>query len=198
MGFSVTGTIIALSILLPSFLLFLLPAQNKPKLNKPNIFFSILENLGRVACLAILVLSYDSFVRVSINTWFALMSLSTVAYYALWIRYILKDSEYDLLIKPLGPLPVPMAVFPTLAFAFAAVWGNSVLLFAAACVFGVGHIINCLDIYAQLKELKNENKMNNKNEKDDKIQETISEDEIDKLIEENLDLLDMDDDKKMN
>lgn len=150
MGFSTTGTIIALSLLLPSLLMLVLPPQNKPKLNKPNILFVIIENIGRVACVAILVLSQPSFQGKGINAWFALMSLSTVMYYVLWIRYILKDSEFYLFIKPLGPIPVPMAVFPALAFAFAGVWMNSILMFSAACVFAVGHVINWLDVRMQV------------------------------------------------
>lgn len=174
MGFSLTGTLIAVSVLLPNFLICFMPPQNVPKLHKPHIAVSIAENIGRIAILVILILSKDSINAVRPNLLFWLMCICTAVYYLLWIRYVVKDCAYAMLFKPLGPLPIPMAVFPILSFAFAAIWINSVLLFACVFVFAVGHIIHSLDTSLQIRTAKTANGLQSeKNKQKAKAKEAL-------------------------
>lgn len=145
MGFSVTGTIIAAAMLLPNLFYLFFPPQNVPQGKRDaGLFFTILERAGEVALIVFLVISHDAFANKGINVWAILMVVCIAVYYGLWLRYFLKGRQSALLTKPLLAFPVPMAVFPVFAFAFAGVWGNSFLLLAAAAAFALGHIPNCL------------------------------------------------------
>lgn len=145
MGFSITGTIIAAVMLLPNIIYIFFPPQNVPAENKDaGRFFTVMEYIGQVALIALLVVSRDSFHGRAFDVWAVLMVICIAVYYGLWLRYFLGGRQASLLYRPLLALPVPMAVFPVFAFAFAGVWGNSLFLLAASAVFALGHIPNSL------------------------------------------------------
>lgn len=143
MGFSITGTIIAAVMLLPNILYLFFPPANVPERKKDaGLFFTILERIGQIALIVLLVVSHDSFDGRAFDVWAILMTVCIAFYYGLWLRYFLRGRQYRLLYRPLFALPVPIAMFPVFAFAFAGVWGNSLLLLAATAVFALGHIPN--------------------------------------------------------
>lgn len=145
MGFSVIGTIIAAAMLLPNVLFLFFPPQNVPQGKRDaGIFFTILERVGEAGLIVLLIVSHDAFAEKAPDIWMALMIACIAVYYGLWLRYLLKGRQAALLTKPLFAFPIPMAVFPVFAFAFASVWGTSFLLLAADAVFALGHIPNCL------------------------------------------------------
>lgn len=145
MGFSVPGTIIAAAMLLPNIFYLFFPPQNVPQGKRDaGLFFTILERIGEIALIVLLIVSHDAFENKAINIWAILMIVCIAVYYVLWLRYFLKGRQSALLTRPLLAFPIPMAVFPVFAFAFASVWGNSFLLLAAAAVFTLGHIPNSL------------------------------------------------------
>ncbi len=142
MGFSIIGAIIGASIILPSILFYaIFPPKNIPSAQvKQSKLFEALERIGQMACLAILLFSRESFVNRGINPALLLMAICIIIYYGLWARYMIMGQEYKLLWQPLIFIPVPMAVFPVLAFSFAALWGQSILLALAAAALAIGHI----------------------------------------------------------
>lgn len=145
MGFSITGTIIAAVMLLPNIIYLFFPPQNVPESKKDaGLFFTVLERVGQIVLIVLLAVSHDSLDGRAFDVWAVLMVVCIAVYYGLWLRYFLKGRQYGMLYRPMLTLPVPMAVFPVFAFAFAGVWGNSLLLLAASVVFALGHIPNSL------------------------------------------------------
>ena len=60
-------------------------------------------------------------------------------YYAAWLRFFLKDRQYELLYSPLRGLPLPMVVSPIAYFLAASVFLSSWFLGAFAVVLAIGH-----------------------------------------------------------
>jgi hypothetical protein len=75
------------------------------------------------------------------------MVLCIIAYYSLWIRYVIKGKDFSLCFKPLGLLPIPMAIFPVFAFGFAALWEKSIYLGLAVIILAIGHFVNSWHTY---------------------------------------------------
>lgn len=158
MGFSVFGTIIAALTMLPSITFFVFfPPVNKPtaQVHEP-LPLVLLERVGQIACLFLLVVSRNWFDTQDFNVWLALCISCLLAYYGLWIRYVIRGRDYALLYQPLFFIPVPMAVFPAAVFGFAAAWGHSAWLGIAATLFSAGHIpismINSRSLHSSLSE----------------------------------------------
>jgi hypothetical protein len=72
--------------------------------------------------------------------WLVLVIALVAAYYALWARYLLAGRRFALLYATYGPVPVPMALLPVLAFFSASVWLHSWPVGAAATLLAVGHL----------------------------------------------------------
>ncbi len=152
MGFSITGFIIAAVIFAPNLLFIKFPPKNAPEgLKDAGIVFVVLERAGQAGCLVLLSILKDNFNGLTLNVWFVLMIICIIAYYCLWIRYILVGRTFALLFQPLAGIPVPMAIFPVLAFAFAALLGRSVCLGVAVIILAMGHFANSWHTYKQLK-----------------------------------------------
>ena len=153
MGFSYIGLIIGFVLMFPSIIFMIkFPPINAPvDLTDAGLIFTILERIGQIGCLTILVISPANFQGLEINVWALLIALCITIYYALWIRYILNRQEHKYLFKPLYFIPVPLAVFPVLAFAFTSIWGNSLWLGIATILLAVGHITNTYHSYKQIK-----------------------------------------------
>jgi hypothetical protein len=142
LGFSLIGTILALLIILPSILYWLLfPPRNVPEAAGTGAghLFGVLEKTGQMACIALAVLSGGNFLAHGFGLWAALTAACMILYYALWVRYIAAGRAYALLYKSLWGIPIPMAVFPVLAFFFMALWSRQLWLGAAAAVLAAGH-----------------------------------------------------------
>lgn len=149
MGISITGLLVAAFIFIPNLLFVIFPPKNVPnELNDDvGIIFNVLERIGQVGCLLILGISKDNYENVSIDLWLILMILCIIAYYILWVRYIVRGQVFSLLFKPLVFLPIPMAIFPVFAFVFAALWGNSIYLGILVALLAVGHFVNSWHTY---------------------------------------------------
>lgn len=148
MGFSIVGVVLAVAILLPNLLIILLPPKNVPADYKDaGLLFTVLERIGQAGCVAVLMLSKSNFDGRLLDVRFLLMLLFIALYYAMWLRYLRKGRDFKFLWTPLWMIPVPMAVFPILAFAFAALWGRSVWLCAAVIFLAAGHLVNSWYIY---------------------------------------------------
>lgn len=101
----------------------------------------ILERVGEVACSCSAVvfvcpLGFSFPWLLWLAAAFALMVLYEVA----WVRYFRGGEKIDGMYQPLGPIPVPIATLPVVAFALLGIWYQSPIAVAAAIVLGVGHI----------------------------------------------------------
>lgn len=148
MDFSVKGLIIAAIIFAPNLLFVIFPPKNVPQgIKDTGFIFTILERIGQVACILLLILSKDYFDVVTINIWFVLMSLCITIYYCLWIRFIIKGRDFSLLFKPLGFIPIPMALFPVFAFGLVAISVKSIWIGIAVILLALGHFTNSWNTY---------------------------------------------------
>jgi len=131
------GTLIAAAVLLPNLLLVFFPPRHG-ELPQPHVgfVFTALERAGQLGCLVLLIFAPGDFAQ---PIWGVLVAASISLYWALWSRY-LASRDARTLYAPLGIIPIPMAVFPVLAFAFAAAWSSSWSLAAATAVLAVGHL----------------------------------------------------------
>ena len=151
MVFSWIGLLIALSILAPNLAALVWQPRNMPEnLKDAHIVFTLLERLGQVACLLLSIFAPAASGSQSSGLWLALAVLCVVVYVSLWARYFAKSRDFRLLFQPLLFLPIPMAVFPVLAFAFAAVWLQSWWLGLAAALFAIGHLANSWHTYRRM------------------------------------------------
>ena len=138
MTFSLPGLLLSLAILAPSFLLLAWPARSQPEvLPKSGWLLAWLERGGQAACLVVPAITGGA---VHPDVWLAAVIVFLGLYYALWVRYFVAGREFALLYRPLAFVPVPMAVFPVLAFLAGAGWLKSWWLAGAAVVLGIGHI----------------------------------------------------------
>jgi hypothetical protein len=152
MGFSSMGLAIVSLIFAPNLLYVKYPPKDIPKgLKDVNMFFTLLERVGQTAFFIILVLSKNNYKNTKANIWFILMVISIIVYYALWIRYVIKGKYFSLLFKPIWIIPIPMAIFPVLAFGFAALLGKSVYLGITVIIFAIGHFVNSWNSYLRTK-----------------------------------------------
>ena len=137
MQFSWIGTAIAAAVLLPNLVLAVLPPRigtlPQPRV---NVVFTALERAGQLGCLVLLVFVAGTY---SQPLWGILVALCIATYWSLWLRYVVTRNVRELF-APLGRLPIPMAVFPVLAFALSAVWAESPWIGLAAAVLAVGHL----------------------------------------------------------
>lgn len=148
-NFSFIGLIIVVLSLLPSIIMAFLPPTNVIE-TKGKIALSVFETIGRIAVIAILLFSKKSFDRKT-DIWFILMCIFGLLYYIGWIRYFFFGRTFDLLYKPLWFIPVPLAIFPIMAFAFAAIWGRNIPLGIAVIIMAIGHIPQSFMYYNQIK-----------------------------------------------
>ncbi|MDF2685318.1 MAG: hypothetical protein K0S55_499, partial [Clostridia bacterium] len=128
------------------------PPKNAPSnMKEASPVFTLLERAGQAGCFISLIISKDYFRIDNINIYLFLMLICIIFYYGLWIRYIIKGCDFYLLWKPFLFIPIPLAVFPVSAFAFAALWGNCIWLGIAAIILAVGHITVSWNSYKQVK-----------------------------------------------
>ena len=138
MGFSLPGLLIALAILAPSFLLFPFPPTGAPDpAPRTSTIAGVLERVGQVGCLVLAVIVAP---MPGHPAWLVALIALVAVYYLLWARYLAGGRRFRLLYAPLGPIPVPLALAPVLAFLAASAWMQNWLLAVAAVVLGVGHV----------------------------------------------------------
>jgi hypothetical protein len=138
-GFSWVGLVIGAAVLAPNLLVVFFPPRDGLPVVRVHPALALLERVGQTGCLALLALAGDRFSRQQPGAWAVLLVISVLAYYSLWARYLLGGRTSDLLFAHLGFLPIPMAVFPVLAFGSAAAWASSGALGVAVVILAVGH-----------------------------------------------------------
>lgn len=136
-AFSPLGLALSLAVLAPTALLAAFPPRTP--LTKANVPGSlrILESTGQALCMTVPALLAPGLIT---WWWGAVGAAALGAYYALWGRYLAQGRQAWSLYRPLGRIPVPMAVFPVLVFLAGAAWLSSPGIAVAAVVLAAGHI----------------------------------------------------------
>lgn len=151
MGFHIKGILASLIVLLPSILFMLLPPRGVPgKQRAAPIILTVLERLGQVGCFAAPLLFGRKIAEQRPDFITFLMGVCLIFYYICWIRYFTRGREFPLLFRPLGFIPIPMAVFPVIYFILLGIWLKSYIFIIPAVFLAVGHLANSWSIYKQL------------------------------------------------
>ncbi|OAB25522.1 hypothetical protein PMSD_27600 [Paenibacillus macquariensis subsp. defensor] len=151
MGFHIEGIIAIVLILLPNIIFAFLPPTEVPTdLRNTPIILTVLEQAGRIACLTLPIVFGMKIAEQHMNFIVILMGVCIVLYYICWIRFFIKGRAYDQLFKPLGFIPVPMAVFPALYFTLMGVWLGALIFLIPAVLFSIGHIVASWNQYRQM------------------------------------------------
>lgn len=152
MTFSVPGAALSLAILAPSLLLLIWPPRHPsppPSRQKGHgVLFTGLERAGQALCLVLPAITATASDR---DGWFFTTAAALGVYYLLWLRYFFSGREFSALYRPIGTIPVPMAVFPVLAFAAGAGWLTSWPLACGAAILAIGHITNSWRLWRSLR-----------------------------------------------
>ena len=138
MTFSIAGAVVSLAVLAPNLLLLVAPPRDGIHTKDAGIVATVLERAGQIGCL---VLPFLVGGEGSWSWWLVPVVVAVVAYLALWVRYLVTRRFVDLF-SPLGPLPIPMAIFPVLAFLSTAGWLSSIWVGVTALVLAAGHLPN--------------------------------------------------------
>ena len=108
--------------------------------NKSRVLLA-LERVGEVAtsCCAVIFVCPQglSFPWV---LWLCAAFLLMVLYEIAWARYFADSGKLVDMYAPLGPISIPLASLPVVAFLLLGMWYASPIAVAAAIVLGVGHI----------------------------------------------------------
>jgi len=130
---------ILIAVLLPNLLFLFLKPKDAIKPSYKNLILKIFEHVGRIGMI-FLPFFYEFRIIGTLDfTFFGLMMICLVLYYACWIRYFVGRSSL-LLYGPFVFIPVPLALSPVIYFLCAAVVQKSILLFAFTLIFSIGHL----------------------------------------------------------
>jgi len=138
-GVSWVGVLLAVALLAPSAVLVSMPPRDAPPAVRVAPAWTAAERVGQVGALTLLAFAGSGAGR-GRGLWLLAATACVAVYWALWARYVLGGRTSGLLVAPLGPVPIPMAVLPVLAFACAAAWVPSWWLGLAAATLAVGHL----------------------------------------------------------
>ena len=141
MTFSIVGAIVSFAVLAPNLLLLVAPPRDGMRTADAGLPFTVLERIGQAACLVAPALTGTAGVAGVWNGWLVPVVVAIAGYLALWGRY-LAVRRFGILYRSLGPLPIPMAVLPVVAFLGAGVWLQSWWIVASAVVLAAGHLPN--------------------------------------------------------
>jgi hypothetical protein len=141
MGFSVTGLLASIALVLPSLLLVVRPpADGFPSRSAVPRWVSVVEAVAQAACLVLPVVTAGP----NRPAWLLAALAPLLLYYVLWARYLRGPRTTSSLYASLGPLPVPLAIAPVLFVALVGIGTASVWVVAAAAALAVGHVTSSI------------------------------------------------------
>lgn len=142
-GFSTRGLLVVMLAMLPNILYGILPKNNISEAQTtPSILLEQIENISRVLFIIFFVIIVNKKIEYSKPVYILGMVVFLLLYYYLWVRYFMNGLDVSYLGKNLGFIPAPLAVFPVVYFAFAALWLHNIPAGVAIVIFGICHIVN--------------------------------------------------------
>lgn len=155
MGTHFKGILVVLLLLLPNLLFCIFPPQNTPQTsNSVPVVFTIMEQVGRIACFIVPIVFGKKIAEQKNSYLVILMVVCLLIYYICWILYLANGREYYDLFKPIGFIPIPMAIFPLMYLILLGIWAKSPFFIAPAILFSIGHIVVSWNTYIQLLKMK--------------------------------------------
>lgn len=156
LGFSYTGLIFLLMLIIPNIVWTRFQPQNYEQYAKnENKVLQILERIGE-ALVTVIALIFTDF---NINTislwtlWLAAAFLLMIFYEIYWIRYFCSKRTMQDFYSSLLGIPVAGAILPVAAFFLLSIYGKNPVLLISVIILGIGHIGIHL---VHRKEAKNE------------------------------------------
>lgn len=138
MTFSLAGLLLSVVVLAPSILLIAFMPRDMPKqVPSGGWLLTGLERAGQAATLVVPAITGN---QGRPDGWMVAAIVFIIGYYVLWVRYFAGGRRFADLYRPAGPIPVPIAILPVLAFGAGALWLQSPWLGLATAVLAVGHI----------------------------------------------------------
>lgn len=141
-GLSIAGVVFLLMLFIPNIKW----AKNQPVgyediSQRENRTLLAFERVGQVlaTCSAVVFVCPEGFSFPWV-LWLAAAFPLMVLYEIAWIRYFKNGQRLYGMYQPLGPIPVPIASLPVVAFALLGVWHQSPIAVVSAIILGIGHI----------------------------------------------------------
>lgn len=141
LGFSYIGLIFLLLLIVPNILW----SRSRPadyESENENGILMVLERIGEFGCI-VCALMFSDFNCVPFTAWgvwliaaFAVMGL----YEFCWWRYFKSRKRARDMYRSFYMVPVPLAVFPAVAFLLLGIYGKVIWMILFAALFGIGHI----------------------------------------------------------
>ncbi len=141
-GFSIVGVAFLAMLFVPNIRW----AKSRPPgyeeiSRNENKVLLLFERVGQVlaTCSAVVFVCPQGF-SLPWLLWLLIGILLMLLYEAAWIRYFKGGEKLEDMYRPLGPIPVPIASLPVVAFALLGIWHQSPIAVIAAVILGIGHI----------------------------------------------------------
>lgn len=149
MEFSPLGLVLSLAVLAPNLLLLVVPPRGAAPSPVVPLPLSVVERIAQGACVVVPAITPAG----TLNTVAGIgAALAVGAYGAGWIRYASTGRRWSALYGSWGPIPVPMAVLPAVAFVLGGLWLSNPWVIGAGALLAAGHIPSAILIARALRD----------------------------------------------
>lgn len=142
-GFSYTGLIFLLMLMLPN----LLWTKNQPKgyekyVVNENKLLLVFERAGEVlvTCAALVFSDFNIKAVSGWSLWLLASFVLMILYEIYWIRYFRSEKTMGDFYRSFAGVPVAGATLPVAAFFFLGIYGRNICMIIAVVILGIGHI----------------------------------------------------------
>lgn len=142
MSFSLAGMLVVVALLVPNLVMVAFPPRNAVERPPALRVLTALERAGQGSCIGLTIMAGDRLGVAMAGPWALPVGLCLVINLGLWLRYVAGGRDAHLLLAPLGPVPIPLALLPVLAFLLVAIAAGSRWLGVATLVLAAGHLGN--------------------------------------------------------
>lgn len=147
------GLVVSLAVILPNLLVLACPPRGGFPTTPIPTLLSAVERAGQALCVVVPAITAAG----AVHGWWAIPALiGLVAYYLLWVRYLITGRPIAALYGPFWGVPVPMAIAPVLVFAAAGLGLSNVWVVGSAVVLAAGHIPASLIIARSLSAARSD------------------------------------------
>jgi len=142
---SLKAVILIIFLMIPNIVYFIAPPSNIPQtLGSKVKLIELGENVSRIISFLLLIFMCKNPNASLKNPWLIGVAIFLMLYFAVWARYFLKGSSYELLCKSFLGIPMPMIIFPTCCLICAALWLNCISAVIALIIFSMFHSFSLL------------------------------------------------------
>lgn len=153
LGFSIIGVVFLAMLFIPNIEWAKSQPRGYEEISRhENKTLLVLERIGQAltTCTAVVFVCPQGF-SLPWLLWLIAAFVLMLLYEVAWARYFREGERLDCMYQPLGPIPVPIASLPVVAFILLGIWYQSPLTVIAAVILGIGHIGIHLDHLHELQ-----------------------------------------------